>query len=157
MLFDYFENIAFGQPIFLWLLLLIPLLIIWKYVFANKKQAAITVPVTRAFTGVPSSKAVLMKLPFIFRLLALACIIIALARPQVQFQEQQTEGEGIDIILCIDVSGSMTAQDFKPNRMEAAKNVALDFISHRPTDRICLLYTSPSPRDRQKSRMPSSA
>lgn len=78
----------------------------------------------------------LRPVPFMLRLLALACIIMALARPQVRFEEQESTGEGIDIILCIDVSGSMTAQDFTPNRMEAAKDVALDFVEHRPSDRI---------------------
>jgi Ca-activated chloride channel family protein len=74
--------------------------------------------------------------PFILRMLALACIIIALARPQTRFDETQREGQGIDIILAIDVSGSMTAQDFTPNRMEAAKKVAEEFVDARPSDRI---------------------
>ncbi len=78
----------------------------------------------------------LQQFPFILRMLALACIIIALARPQTKFDETQREGEGIDIVLAIDVSGSMTAQDFKPNRMEAAKKVAEEFVDDRPTDRI---------------------
>jgi Ca-activated chloride channel family protein len=69
-------------------------------------------------------------------MLALACIIIALARPQTRFDETQREGQGIDIILAIDVSGSMTAQDFTPNRMEAAKKVAEEFVDARPSDRI---------------------
>jgi Ca-activated chloride channel family protein len=69
-------------------------------------------------------------------MLSLACIIIALGRPQTKFDETQREGEGIDIILAIDVSGSMTAQDFQPNRMEAAKKVAEEFVDDRPSDRI---------------------
>jgi Ca-activated chloride channel family protein len=75
-------------------------------------------------------------------LLALTCIIFALAHPQVKNDERQTEGEGVDIILCIDVSGSMTAQDFTPNRMEAAKKVAADFIDRRLTDRIGIVIFS---------------
>lgn len=136
MLFDYFENIAFAQPNFLWLLLLIPILIWWNFSFGNKRQAAFKVSATHSKGGLQTFKNMLINLPFVFRLLAIASLIFALARPQTQFQEQQSEGEGIDIILCIDVSGSMTAQDFKPNRMEAAKNVALDFVSHRTSDRI---------------------
>ena len=72
----------------------------------------------------------------------MSCIIIALARPQIKFEEQQSEGEGVDIILCIDVSGSMTAQDFTPNRMEAAKKVAEDFVNNRPDDRIGIVIFS---------------
>ena len=66
----------------------------------------------------------------------MAFLIVALANPQTRNDEQNSEGEGIDIILCIDVSGSMTAQDLTPNRMEAAKAVAIDFVNRRPTDRI---------------------
>ena len=90
----------------------------------------------RGLSGTRTIKNILQQLPFVLRLLAIVCIIIALARPQSKFDEQLTEGEGIDIILCIDVSGSMTAQDFTPNRMEAAKNVASDFVDARISDRI---------------------
>jgi len=69
-------------------------------------------------------------------------LTIALARPQIRNDEQLTNGEGIDIVLCIDISGSMLAQDFVPNRMEAAKKVASDFIDGRPTDRIGLVIFS---------------
>lgn len=81
-------------------------------------------------------------LPFILRMLSFICIIIGMAGPQKKNVEQLAEGEGIDIVLAIDVSGSMTAQDFSPNRMEAAKNVAIDFISKRPTDRIGVVIFS---------------
>ena len=89
-----------------------------------------------------SWKNTFQNIPFILRLLALSCIIIALARPQTKFEEQQSEGEGVDIILCIDVSGSMTAQDFTPNRMEAAKKVAEDFVeqSTNRQDRDCNFF-----------------
>ncbi|HXO75987.1 MAG TPA: VWA domain-containing protein, partial [Puia sp.] len=81
-------------------------------------------------------------LPFVFRLLAICCIIFALARPQTRNDEQLVTGEGINIVLCLDISGSMLAQDFTPNRMEAAKNVAGVFIDNRPTDRIGLVIFS---------------
>ena len=84
----------------------------------------------------------LRDIPLMLRLLALGCCIVALARPQLKNNIEITEGQGIDIILCIDVSGSMLAQDFKPNRMEAAKNVALDFIDSRKGDRIGLVIFS---------------
>lgn len=72
-------------------------------------------------------------------MLALAAIITALARPQSHNDERNVEGDGIDIVLCIDVSGSMLAQDFHPNRLEAAKKVAEDFVRNRPADRIGLV------------------
>ena len=97
---------------------------------------------TRGLSGTRSWKNTFQNVPFILRLLALCCIIMALARPQLKFEEQQSEGEGVDIVLCIDVSGSMTAQDFTPNRMEAAKKVAEDFINNRPDDRIGIVIFS---------------
>lgn len=136
MIFDYFNNITFGQPLLLLLLLIIPLLIIWRFGKGKKSIAAIRVSTTKGLDKSKSWKNAIQQFPFIFRLLALSCIIIALARPQTKFDETETEGQGIDIILCIDVSGSMTAQDFTPNRMEAAKKVAIDFVNHRVSDRI---------------------
>ena len=142
MIFDYFENITFGQPYFFYLLILIPLLIIWKILKGRQQQASISVSSTAGLQNISSWKNVFHQLPFIFRLLALTCIIFALARPQTRNDEQNTQGEGVDIVLCIDVSGSMTAQDFSPNRMEAAKKVAADFVDQRVTDRIGIVIFS---------------
>ena len=75
-------------------------------------------------------------------MLCMRFLIIALANPQTRNDEQHTEGEGIDIVLCIYVSGSMTAQDLTPNRLEAAKNVAIDFVNRRLTDRIGIVIFS---------------
>ncbi|MGN6195542.1 MAG: vWA domain-containing protein [Ginsengibacter sp.] len=136
MVFDYFNDISFGQPWLLLLFLIIPFLIYWKFTKGKKQVAAIEISSTKGLYNARSWKNTVQHFPFIFRMLALSCIIVALARPQTRFDETQTEGEGIDIILCIDVSGSMTAQDFQPNRMEAAKKVAEDFVDHRPSDRI---------------------
>lgn len=136
MIFNYFHDITFGQPWFFLLFALIPILIIWKYVGQKKRDSALSLSSVDQLNDARTFKNVLMNVPFFLRLMALSCIICALARPQIKFSEQQTEGEGIDIILCIDVSGSMTAQDFTPNRMEAAKSVASEFIDHRPSDRI---------------------
>ena len=91
---------------------------------------------------VSSFKNVLRHFPFVLRLLALCCIILALARPQKHNDEQLRKGEGIDIVLSIDVSGSMLSQDFVPNRLEVAKQVAEDFIRGRPIDRIGLVIFS---------------
>lgn len=136
MVFDYFQDITFGQPWMLLLFLLLPVLIYWKYSKGRKQMAAIGVSSIKGLTESKSWKNYFQQFPFILRMLALACIIIALARPQTRFDETQREGEGIDIILAIDVSGSMTAQDFTPNRMEAAKKVAQEFVDDRPSDRI---------------------
>jgi Ca-activated chloride channel homolog len=136
VLFDYFHDITFEQPLFFLLFVIIPFLIYWKIYRKKKQSAALQISSTKGLSKVKSWKNTFQNAPFILRLLALSCIIIALARPQFQFEEQRTEGEGIDIILCIDVSGSMTSQDFTPNRMEAAKKVAENFVMERPNDRI---------------------
>ena len=135
MLFDYFNDITFGQRWFFALFGLLPLLVIWYAVKNSKQQGAIIISDASA-KGLSSWKNSFRHLPFILRLLALSCIIVALARPQTKYSLQQAEGEGIDIVLCIDVSGSMTAQDFQPNRLEAAKSVAADFVNRRGSDRI---------------------
>lgn len=93
----------------------------------------------KSFHNTASWKRTLRHSMLVFRLLAIACLIVALARPQNSFEERKTEGEGIDVVLCIDVSGSMLAQDLTPNRLEAAKQVAADFVNMRPTDRIGLV------------------
>lgn len=142
MIFDYFQNIAFGQPQFFYLLILIPFLIIWKIIKGKSQQAAINISSIGGLQNVSSWKTVFNGIPFLLRVLALICIIFALARPQTRNDEKLTEGEGVDIILCIDVSGSMTAQDFTPNRMEAAKKVAEDFVDQRQNDRIGIVIFS---------------
>ncbi len=141
MLFDYFKNINFGQPWFLLLLIVIPVLIWWYATKSSKRQGTIIVSDISA-KGLSTWKTGLRHLLFVFRLLAIIFIIAALARPQTMFEEQNAEGEGVDIVLCIDVSGSMTAQDLTPNRLEAAKNVAIDFVNKRLTDRIAIVIFS---------------
>ncbi|MDQ2719066.1 MAG: VWA domain-containing protein [Bacteroidota bacterium] len=136
MIFDYFNDISFGQPLFFLLFAIIPFLIFWKFSKGKMQVAALNISSTKGLSNSRSWKNMFQQFPFIFRIVALSCIIVALARPQIKFDETQTEGEGVDIILCIDVSGSMTAQDFSPNRMEAAKKVAEDFVDNRPSDRI---------------------
>jgi Ca-activated chloride channel homolog len=135
LLFNYFNDITFGQPLFFALFALLPLLLLWYILKNNKQQGAIIISDATA-KGLSSWKNTFRHLPFLLRLLALGCIIIALAQPQTKNDLQQAEGEGVDIVLCLDVSGSMTAQDLLPNRLEAAKTVAADFINRRVTDRI---------------------
>ena len=141
MLFDYFKNIEFAQSYFLGGLVLIPLLIFWYAATNNKRSSSVQLSTTAA-AGLGSWKAALRHLPFICRLFCIAFLVVALAKPQTKYEEQNTEGEGIDIVLCIDVSGSMTAQDLTPNRLEAAKNVAIDFVNRRVTDRIGIVIFS---------------
>ena len=141
MLFDYFKNITFGQPWFLLLLIVIPVLIWWYAAKNNKRQGSIIISDVSA-KGLSSWKTSFRHLPFVLRLLAIIFIIAAIARPQTMYEEQNAEGEGVDIVLCIDVSGSMTAQDLKPNRLEAAKDVAIDFVNKRVTDRIAIVIFS---------------
>jgi Ca-activated chloride channel homolog len=135
LLFDYFNDITFNQPWFFALFAIIPLLIVWYVAKENKQSGAIIISDAGA-KGLSSAKAAMRHLPFLLRLLAVSCIIIALARPQTKNELQHAEGEGVDIVLCLDVSGSMTAQDFEPNRLEAAKKVASDFVNSRINDRI---------------------
>lgn len=142
MFFDYLNNISFAAPQFFLLGLLMPVMIVW-YIRKNVvNQAGIKVSSAKSFAGLSSWKSTLRHLPFLLRLLSIGFIIAALARPQTKTDEQQAEGDGVDIVLCIDVSGSMTAQDFLPNRMEAAKKVAQDFIDSRLTDRIAIVIFS---------------
>ena len=118
------------------LLLLIPLIV--GYVLSKKKSdASLQVSDTSVYAHAPKSyKNYLIHLPFILRMLALALVIMVLARPQTTNSWQNSEVEGIDIMLAIDVSTSMLAEDLKPNRLEAAKQVAAEFINGRPNDNI---------------------
>lgn len=139
LLRSYFEHIEFANPVVLFLLLGIPVMAGWYISYANRMRGAMLVSSLKSFRNIHSFKSKLRHLPFVMRLLALTCIILALARPQVAHDEKHVEGEGIDIVLCLDVSGSMLAQDFQPNRLEAAKKVAGDFVRNRPADRIGLV------------------
>lgn len=139
MLYNWLQDIDFAYPWAFVLFLLIPLMIYWYLVAATKRQSSLRVSSVRSFGEVQSIRTVLRHLPFIFRLLCIACLIVALARPQSKNDQELVSGEGIDIMLCMDVSGSMLAQDFTPNRLEAMKQVAVNFVDKRPTDRIGLV------------------
>ena len=133
MIFEYFKNITFTEPYYFGLLLLLPVLIF--YHLRKSKKASLKISTLKG-KELSSLKTYFYRLPFWLLILSLVCMIIALARPQVISEKKRTEGEGIEIVLCIDVSGSMTAKDFVPNRLEAAKAVAADFVRSRPTDKI---------------------
>lgn len=142
MLYNWFENIEFAYPWLLLLLLALPPAIVWYFRKYNRRQGSFVVSSVKQFSDNRSGKIIFQHLPFICRMIACACIIVALARPQTRNDEELVSGEGVDIVLCIDVSGSMLAQDFTPNRLEAAKEVAASFVDNRPTDRIGLVIFS---------------
>lgn len=131
---------TFANPLYLYLLLLLIPVIAW-YIWKQKgAQASLQVSATQAFDKLPVTyKSYLRHFRFFLRLLALICVIVALARPQSSSSWQNSTTEGIDIILALDVSTSMWAQDFKPDRLEAAKDVAAAFINGRRNDNIGLV------------------
>jgi Ca-activated chloride channel family protein len=139
VLYDWFSNIHFAKPWFFALFAGLPLLIFFYLRPPFRTEGGMLVSGIRAFGNGRSWKTMLRHILFIFRMMAISCIIIAMARPQTGSEQQITSGEGIDIVFCIDISGSMLAQDFTPNRMEAAKQVASEFIDRRPTDRMGLV------------------
>jgi Ca-activated chloride channel homolog len=141
MLYNWLKEIDFAQPLVFAQFVWIPVMIWWYAKKYNKKQATIKVSSIHAFT-VSSAKSRLRHLPFILRLLAVSCLILALARPQKRNDQSQTQGEGIDIVLCMDVSGSMSSRDILPSRLEVAKTVAAEFIRSRPVDRIGIVIFS---------------
>jgi len=137
------NNIDFAYPYFLYFLLVIPLLILWYWFKYKKNNADIQVSTTESFENTPKSiRQYLFHGLFVLRILAIALLIIALARPQTSTSRKDITIEGIDIVMALDVSGSMLAQDLRPDRLEAAKDVAIDFILGRPNDRVGLVIFS---------------
>lgn len=137
------NGIKFAQPEFLWLLLLIPVMTGIFIYFGKKRTTSLRISSFTALQGYrPGFRQRLRFLPFIFRMLAVAAVVVAIARPQSSSSGQNISTEGIDIVMALDISASMLAEDFKPNRIEAAKKVAEQFIDARPTDRIGLVVFS---------------
>ncbi len=128
----------FEYPHLLWLLA-VPLLLIARYVYVELKERR---PHLRVSTVQPWMKAglsplaVIRHIPFALRVAALSLIIIALARPRSSTDVEKRDTEGIDIVFAMDVSTSMLARDFTPDRISAAKDIAIEFISQRPSDRM---------------------
>ena len=130
-------EITFAYKPILFLLALIPALAVW-YVWRQKdRYSDIKFVHSQYVAGIKKSLRLrLLHLPFVLRLIALALLIVALARPQTSSSTRNLNVEGVDIMIAIDISGSMLAEDFKPNRMEVAKETAIEFIDLRPTDRL---------------------
>lgn len=139
----WWNDIQFANPELFLLFALIPLLVLMYILRLNKQKAALRLS---SFRFLPKTNADIKvwgrHLPFILLLFALSSIIIALARPQSSLSWQDVTTEGIDIMISMDISGSMLAEDLKPNRLQASKDVAMDFISARPNDRIGLVTFS---------------
>ena len=131
---------VFANPLYLLLLLLIIPVIAWYILKQKRMQAALQVSTTQPFDKMPRTyKIYLRHFNFVLRVLAVVLLIIALARPQSTDSWQNSSTEGVDIVLALDISGSMLARDFKPDRVEAAKDVAAQFVSGREHDNIGLV------------------
>jgi Ca-activated chloride channel family protein len=138
-----FNDIHFAHPQYFWLLLLIPLMLLWHFRVGLKRRTDVRISSTLPFQNYRKTfRQQISWLPLVARLLTVAFAVVALARPQSSSRGQNITTEGISIILALDISESMLAEDFKPNRIEAAKDVAIDFIDSRPNDLIGLVVFS---------------
>jgi Ca-activated chloride channel homolog len=136
-------DVTFANKGFLFLLLLIPALSVWYYFRQKYRESDVRFSSLTPFSEVLSTRKERARhLPFILRMAALTLLILALARPQSTSHGENVYSEGIDIVLALDISGSMLAEDFHPNRIEAAKAVAQEFINGRTNDRIGLVIFS---------------
>jgi Ca-activated chloride channel family protein len=134
------SNIEFAYPAFFYLLALLPLMVAWYFWRGRKSTAALKISgFENLDERISSSRVWLRHLLFVLRLLVVSLIVVVLARPQSSNQWEQVTTEGIDIVMCMDISGSMRAMDFKPNRLEAAKNVGIEFVNARENDRFGLV------------------
>src|SRR6201996_1893872 len=137
------SGIEFAHPGFFWLFIIIPAMVAYYIWRQQQLQGSLSVSVASGFS-LPKKSIIpqLRHLGIILRSLAIAALIIALARPQSSLSWRNSTTEGIDIMIASDISGSMLAEDFQPNRLEAGKNIAIDFIKNRPNDRIGLVIFS---------------
>ena len=137
------DNVVFANPGFFYLFIVLAMMIAWYVVRCRKAAASVSLSgfegLTDRNTGI---RVILRHMLFALRILALSALIIALARPQSTNRWQRVSTEGIDIVMAMDVSGSMRAMDFKPNRLEAAKDVGMEFVNSRPDDRFGLVVFS---------------
>ncbi len=138
-----FKSLTFANPEFLFLLVIIPGLVAWYFYRRTRNHASLQLSSLQGFANLGKNlKVVVYHSLYVLRLLAIILLIIALARPQTSLSRQDITVEGIDLMIALDVSGSMLAMDFKPDRLEAAKDVAIEFIDGRPDDRIGLVIFS---------------
>ncbi len=129
---------TFQNPEILWLLLIVPLLVAY-HIWVGRYEASLTVSTLGRGRAPRTLRYWLRPLPFVLRLMALSLLIVALARPVEEHAESEITIEGVDIVLAMDISGSMLAQDFKPNRIEASKSIASEFVADRQGDRLSIV------------------
>ena len=130
---------TFANSAYLLLMLLVIPCVIWYILKGSRRRASLSVPTISMYDGIRKSwRYYLIHVPFILDMISIVLLSLILARPQTTDRWQDTEIEGIDIMLCVDVSTSMLAEDLKPNRIEAAKQVASEFVNGRPNDNIGL-------------------
>lgn len=135
-----FEGVYFANPNYMWLFLSFPLIIVWYFLTSKKVQPVLKISSIKGFQQKSSFLAKLQPLLFVLKLLSLSLIILALSRPQTMDVSTRTKtNKGIDIVMAIDISSSMLAQDLKPNRLSSLKRVASSFIDDRISDRIGLV------------------
>ncbi len=137
-MFNWTENIQFAQPEALFLLLLLPLVAYWYYRTYRSRYPHLRMPSLEGLRGISSWRGRLRWILPTLRALAFVALVVALARPQEVLREEEVKAEGIDIFLVMDLSSSMLAQDFEPDRLEVSKRVAMEFVDKRPYDRLGL-------------------
>jgi Ca-activated chloride channel homolog len=134
------KHVSFAHPLFFLLLLLVPAMIWWQYQRDGKDNPSLRLTTLwGSKLASATGRAQFRPAMFVLRIIGIVALIIALARPQTSNTTENIDNEGIDIVMAIDVSGSMMAEDFRPNRVEAAKKVAMEFVDQRPSDRIGLV------------------
>ena len=143
MMWPDFASMHFKNPELLWLLVLVPVIIVYFWKVKRNSRTQIRISSTEAFKNYrPSLKQRMVNLPFMLRVLSMSLLVVALARPQSSSRASNVKTEGISVVIALDISSSMLAEDFKPNRIEAAKKVAIEFIEGRPNDLIGLVIFS---------------
>ena len=137
------HGLTFANPAFLVLLLIVPALAVWYFYRRKRNPAVLQVSSTMGFRkDYVQWRHYVYNGLYVSRLIAITLLILALARPQTNLSRQSVSVEGIDLVIALDISGSMLAQDFRPDRLDAAKDVAMEFIDGRPDDRIGLVVFS---------------
>ena len=139
---SWISDITFVSPYFLGLLALIPFAIFWEMRNRASRSVNMRMPDLQSIKGIRSIRAVLYPYLNILKAISYALFVIALARPQLTLKEEEVKAEGIDIMMIMDISSSMLAQDFKPDRLEVSKKVAMQFVDKRPYDRVGLVVFS---------------
>jgi len=140
---NWFKGITFAQPGFFWLLLVIPLMAAYYYWRNRQLHGLLSLSAVKSFALAPNNPMRIVRhYGIVLRSLALIALVTALARPQSALSWNNETTEGIDIMIATDISGSMLSEDFKPNRLEAGKNIAIKFIKNRPRDLIGLVVFS---------------